>query len=243
MKNKSKYFVFATLLLFSACSDKSKDSFGLGKIAYDSGRYVQAKTFFMQVDSLSQWSSEARIYVRRIDSLLVAGDLLKSDVLDNSTSLAASGAEEEYFFMGQLDSSQYQLIDKTCAIYFLSPEERSDQQSSEIAEMQRQDSIYMAEHPEDTDFSGSTPDDIVWYGYVYQSQFRSIENLGIPTVRNKGRQYLRFVDQNNNTVTVDLNKQFCSGEECIILFKMGKMPDCNCNDEEGKRAIEYFTLN
>lgn len=238
-----KYFVLMMMLLI-ACSDKSKDSFELGKVAYDSGEFDQAKTLFMQVDSLSQWSSDARIYVRKIDSLLVAGHLLKSDVIDNSISLAASGEEEEYFFTGQIDSSQYQLINKTCAIYFLSVEERDNQQSREVAEMHRQDSIYMAEHPEDTTFFGGTPDDIVWYGYVYRSQFESIVNLGIPTVRNKGRQYIRFVDQNNNAVTVDLyTPYFRRGEECIILFKMGKMPVCNCNDEEGKMANEYFTSN
>ncbi len=233
------YVIFILMLLLIACSDKSKDALDLGKIAYDSGKLVEAKALFMQVDSLSQWNVQARIYLGKIDSLSALTSLQNTETTTQETTYDDGLFTEQEI---SLDTSQYQLIDKACAIYFLSREERSEQQAREIAEVQRSDSVYMAEHPDDSTFSETIPDHSVWYGYVYQSQFAAIESLGIPTVRLKqDREYIRFTGSKDGPVIMDWSKSRGYGEECIILYKPGKKPICNCNDEEGVEAKKYFT--
>ncbi len=232
MRTTKKHFVFIILLFFlTACSDKSKDSFELGKIAYDSGRLEQAKALFKQIDSLSQWGEPARKYLRMIDSV---------SVINNAAieSLIQAATEKGEYFTEQnlvLDTSQYQLINYTCALYLNTPEEASirDKISAReyAKEQAKQDSIawasrssdsaYSAEHDQD---GGDGGDDGMWYQYKYEEQFETLKGLGIPAIRVTNKPYVRFIDKQNKKVWTLINKEGAFFDDGIVLFAVDKKP-------------------
>ena len=209
-----KYFVLV-LFLF-ACSDKPKDSFELGKRAYDSGKFIKARKFFMQVDTVGQWSDQAKKYLSKIDSLAA----LTYPPSEETT--AQKLTYDDKFFTEQnllLETSQYQLIGRTCALYLNTPDERRE----------IKDSIKWAYQSSDTSENSSEDeqdaggDDAMFYQDLYEEQFETLKKLGIDTVRVQNKRYVRFIDKNKKIWTL-ANKEGAFFDDGMVLFNVDTVP-------------------
>jgi hypothetical protein len=234
-------------ILISACSNKADETFIHGRQAFLEGKYSKAREWFAKIDSTHQRIDSAKWYLRKIDSIMLINQEVATQP-ERSTEESTTGDDntipESLFVNLELDPSQYQLIDKTCAIYFKSPKERREEQDQNIAAMQKQDSIYAAENPQDSAFANELNagiDDEVWYSYAYSSQFVALTEINIPLVRNESKPYLRFIGQNKRVMTVALSN-FCDGNgECIIIFRLDKKPAAVWpNDEKASQIRQYF---
>lgn len=215
--------VVLVLLLLFACSDKSKDSFELGKRAYNSGKFIEARTLFLQVDSVGTWSGQAKKYLLKIDSL----SILRSAIQPETQTQENVYTEDEYFTDKDLllDTSQYQLIDRTCALYLNTADERRGQKERFAA---IQDSIEQVSRSSDSSENSSEgeqegSDDGMWYQYKYEEQFETLKELGIPKVRVQNKLHVRFIDRNKKMWTL-VNKEGVFYDDGIVLFNVNKRP-------------------
>lgn len=238
------YILPLIIICLGACSDKSKDSFELGKMAYDSGNFDRAKTFFFQVDSLSQWNGQARKFLQKIDSISALSSAAQSE-----TQIQEITYNDEYFTDQNLvlDTSQFQLIDQTCALFSATPEERRHRSEVTAAEQAIQDSIEWASRTSDSvvysDDDQAAADDGMWYQYKYEEQFETLKELGISTVRVQNKRYIRFIDKNKKAWTL-INKDEAFFGDGIVLFSIDKRPiHLYLTDFGSDQIREYFSNN
>lgn len=215
-----KYFLLLTLSCLISCADTSKDSFETGKNAYDSGKFDRAKKYFLKVDSTSQWSGPAIAYIRKIDSLSTISSTLQTPSKEITR-------VNEYFTEDnlQLDTSQFQLIDQTCALFLKTPAERRRQSERYAAiedsikeATQRYDSSERSDEDEEV-----LNDDGMWYQYKYEEQFETLKELDIPKVRVQNKLHVRFIDRNKKVWTL-VNKEGVFYDDGIVLFNVNKRP-------------------
>lgn len=220
--NPQKATLILSIILL-ACSDKSEAVFKQGETAYNEGKYEEARAFFLQVDSLGNQWPIAKKFLTKIDSI--------------------NGIGSEFgggFVNLPLDSTQYQLINFTCALFIDTPEERRLAEGNN-SEAQEQDTL--APLPVDTVEAGYeedvAADDGMWYTYLYERQFDTLKALKIPMVRVSAKPYIRFVNTSGKTWTVDKDAYF--QDHNLAVFKLGKDPVyINLTDFSPKEIGLYF---
>jgi hypothetical protein len=231
-----KYFLLLTLSCLISCADTSKDSFESGKNAYDSGKFDRARDYFLKVDSVSQWSGPASAYIRKIDSLSAISSTLQTPSKE-ITRVNEQSIEDNL----QLDTSQFQLIDQTCALFLKTPAERKRQNERFAA---TEDSIkettqkYDSSERSDEDEEGFN-DDGMWYQSKYEEQFETLKELGIPTVRVQDKEYIKLIDKDKKVFTLISKDAFL--EDGMVLFHINKKPlQLNLTDWGSEEIRKYF---
>lgn len=215
-----------TMMMFMACSDKSKEYFESGKIAYDSGQYVEARVFFMQIDSLSQWSKQAREYVRKLDSLASQNNSSKSSSLTDNLViyLAEPGTEH--------DTSQIQVINETCAIIMEEYgqqtvrrlEREKEEQAQRLIEEERARAEWESQPHDSTEvFPGYFPGYEGDGDYYFSEAMAAFTELKINVITAAPKNYVRLMGSNRKQYTLDIRSNM-EPQWTIILFRVDKSP-------------------
>jgi hypothetical protein len=188
----------------------------------------------MQVDTVGQWSDQAKKYLSKIDSLAA----LTYPPTEETTTQQIT-YDDKYFTeqIVLLDTSQYQLIDRTCALYLNTPDERRAIKDSIKWAYQSSDS---SENSSEDELDAGA-DDGMFYQYLYGEQFETLKKLGIDTVRVQNKRYVRFLDKNKKIWTL-ANKEGAFFDDGMVLFNVDTVPmQLYLMDRGSDKIKKYFS--